>query len=404
MHVTEEKLWTREFISISIVNFVLMLSMYLLLVMMANYAILAYDVSTSKAGLVASIFIIGALFGRLYTGKKIEEYGAKRMLLVGISIFVTMCVFYFLPISIDTLTIIRFLQGIGVGMGTTATGTIVAQIIPRSRMGEGISYFSISIILSTATGPLIGVWLLNHYTYSSIFIFSLTMGMISLLLATATKLPKTEVKKEKGSKNKRIFQLGDYFEPRAVPIAIITFVIVFAYSGILSFITAYAAEINLVKAGGFYFFVYAMTMLFTRPITGKIMDRRGANSVAYPTILLFAIGMIVLSQAHSSFTFLLAAALIGLGYGNFQSITQALAMKVTPVERAGLANSTYFIFLDLALGLGPLLLGYFISLFSFRGMYLSLTVIIVFGFFVYHLLHGRKDKEITEKYMDTMTS
>src|SRR5690625_3498334 len=106
--------------------------------------------------------------------------------------------------------------------------------------------------------------------------------------------------------------------------------------------------------------------------------------------------MITISQATSNFVFLLGAVFIGLGYGNFQSCSQALAIKLTPLNRMGLANSTYFIFLDIALGLGPLVLGLLISIIGFRGMYLSLAGVIVGSLFVYYALHGKKDKELIQ--------
>ena len=155
--MTEERLWTKEFITTSIVNFAIMLSMYLLLVTMATYAIETYHTSTSIAGLVSSVFIIGALIGRLYAGKQIERIGKKKMLFIGILIFVVMCFFYFLSVSLHVLIGIRLLQGIGAGISTTATGTIVSQAIPSKRKGEGIGYFSISVVLATAIGPLVGV-------------------------------------------------------------------------------------------------------------------------------------------------------------------------------------------------------------------------------------------------------
>src|SRR5699024_7999101 len=105
-------------------------------------------------------------------------------------------------------------------------------------------------------------------------------------------------------------------------------------------------------------------------------------------------GMLILSQAQTSFALLLAAVLIGLGYGNYQSCTQAVAIKVTPIQRMGLANSTYFIFLDLALGMGPLLLGLIEPIFGFRGMYVVLTAVILVGLYVYYMMHGRRDKEL----------
>ncbi|WP_169792880.1 hypothetical protein [Lentibacillus amyloliquefaciens] len=47
-------------------------------------------------------------------------------------------------------------------------------------------------------------------------------------------------------------------EPKALPVSIVMFVIAIAYSGILSFVTTYAAEINLIGAGSMFFFVYAL--------------------------------------------------------------------------------------------------------------------------------------------------
>lgn len=388
----KEKLWTKVFISISVVNFVMMLSMYLLLVTIATYVTEKYDASVSMAGLVASIFIIGSLTGRLYAGRQIEKIGSKKMLVIGIILFVIMTFFYFIPTNIYFLIIIRFLHGIGVGLATTATGTIVGQVIPRSRNGEGIGYFSLSAVLSTAIGPLIGIALISYAGYTSIFAFSLVMGIISLIIALPVKAPK--VANTTSSENKG-FKLSNFFEPKALPVSIAMFVMAFAYSGILSFITTYAANIDLVKAGSFYFFVYAVVIIISRPFTGKLMDIKGGNSVAYPGLVLFAIGMLLLSLVHSSFAFILAAAIIGLGYGNFQSCTQALAVKVTPPHRMGLANSTYFIFLDLGLGLGPFLLGYLVPIFGFRGLYSSLVVLILIGIPIYYALHGRKDKEIS---------
>src|SRR5699024_7189831 len=107
-----------------------------------------------------------------------------------------------------------------------------------------------------------------------------------------------------------------------------------------------------------FFLVYAVVVLLTRPFTGKLMDLKGANIISYPGLLLFAAGMLLLAIANSGVIFLLAAVLIGLGYGNFQSCTHAISIKLTPVERMGLSYSTYVMFLDFALRIRPLLLGF----------------------------------------------
>ncbi|RWR06503.1 MFS transporter [Siminovitchia fortis] len=391
----KEKLWTKDFISTSIVNFVMMLSMYLLLVIMAPYATDQYDASASAAGLVASIFILGALTGRLFAGRQIERLGSKKMLIAGIVFFVVVTAGYFISAGIYFLVLIRFLHGIGVGLATTATSTIVAQIIPRSRNGEGIGYFSLSVVLATAIGPFVGLTLIKYAGYTSVFIFSLLMGMISFIIALPVKAPIVE---HTASADTKGFKLSNFFEMRALPISIVMLIVSLAYSGILSFITSYAQEMNLMTASSYYFLVYAVIVFISRPFTGKLMDNRGSNSVAYPALVLFAIGMFMLSQANTNFAFLLAAAVIGLGYGNFQSCAQALAIKVTQPHRMGLANSTYFICMDLGLGVGPLALGFLVPLVGFKGLYSSMVLVILAGIAAYYLLHGRKDKETSPSF------
>lgn len=386
-----EKLWTKTFIITSLVNFFLMLSMFLLIIIMAGYAIDTYKTSTSLAGFVSSIFIFGALIGRLYAGSKMNELGTKRILMVGIIIFLILSIFYFLNINIYLLLIVRVVQGIGVGLATTATGTIVSQIIPPSRTGEGIGYFSSSVVLAQAIGPLIGILLIQYFSYTYVFIFSLTIGIVCFLFAFIIQAP--TIKVEETETKRETFKRSNYFERSSVPIASVMLVIGITYSSILSFISTYAESIHLVQAGTFYFVVYAIVVLLTRPISGKVLDKFGGNAVIYPTLIIFAIGMFFISKATSTSIFLFAAALIGLGYGNFQSSTQAIAIQRAPIERMGLANATYFIFYDFSLGLGPLFLGALIPLVGFRELYFYLIFFIIFGLLLYYVVHGRLEKK-----------
>lgn len=391
--VYKDRLWTKDFINTSIVNFGLMMSQYLLLVTMAMYAAGEYNASIGMAGLVSSAFIIGSLIGRLFGGKHITAMGGKKMLMIGSVLIVILTASYLIPMGIYPLIVLRILHGAAMGYAMTATGTIIAQIIPPSRNGEGIGYFSMSVVLATAVGPLIGVSLIAAYGFTSIFLFSFAMAIISLVIGLTVKAPPGQPSKSTDSGK---FKIMDFFEKRAMPISAVMFVMAFAYSGILSYVTAYAESISLIQAGSLYFTVYGITVLLSRPITGPLLDRKGANIVMYPAIIMFAIGLAVISQASLTMAFLIAAALIGFGYGNIQSVTQALAIKVTPPERLGLANTTYFIALDLGLGFGPFLLGYIVPSLGYRGMYMTLAFVVLAGIIVYYFLHGRRDKEITK--------
>ena len=395
MEQTNEKLWSKEFITLSVINFLATLVYFLLIVTIAKYAVSEFNVSTSTAGLASSIFIIGSLVGRLGAGQFIGKLGSKKTLLLGLIAFLITTFLYFATFSITILLVYRLLQGIAVGLVGTATGTIIAQILPANRRGEGIGYFSLSAILATAVGPYIGLFLLEHFDgFNSIFTFNAILAVIVVIIFFFIKFPATLAKpvnsvKAKTTTNSGI--LSKFIEPNALPISFVALVVGLAYSGVLSFMSFYTAEINLVEIGSYFFLIYAAVIIVTRPFTGKLLDSRGANVIIYPGLIIFAIGMYAFSSATSSMVFVLAAICIGIGYGNFTSVAQAIAVKVTPRERIGLATSTFFILYDIGLGFGPYVLGKLVPSMGYRTIFLWMVVVIVISIILYHFLHGKKE-------------
>jgi MFS family permease len=109
----------------------------------------------------------------------------------------------------------------------------------------------------------------------------------------------------------------------------------------------------------------------------------------YPMLLIFAAGLFVLSQRRrGGLVLLLAAVLIGLGIGSVQACSQTIALKASPHHRKGMANSTFFLFVDLGVGVGPYLFGLFIPVTGYRGLYAVVGVFSLTCLLLYHLVHG----------------
>lgn len=385
------RLWTKDFILTSSVNFFLVLIFYLLMVTIALYAGDTYGASTSEAGLVTGIFIIGVLAGRLMIGRFLDRIGRKRTMVIGLALFTLTTFFYFLELGLPFLMFNRFLHGMMLGFAATAAGTIVAQIIPASRKGEGIGYFSLSNTLATAIGPFIGLYMNQHASYDILFALCLACGAASLALSFLVTVPPVEALPAKDEI--KGFKLSHFVEPKAVPITMIIFIAAFCYASVLSFISFYAVERGLVEAASFFFIVYSIAILFSRPFTGRLMDAKGANYVMYPAFFIFAAGLLLLSTAETTFPFLLSGFLIGLGFGNMQSTSQAVAIKLTPPHRMGLATSTFFIFMDAGLGFGPYLLGFIIAMTGYSTMYAILGGVVAAVSILYYFLHGKKEHQ-----------
>lgn len=391
MKEVKEPIWTKDFIIVSIINFIAILIFFLLMVTISSYAVDTYQVSTSIAGLVSSIFIIGSLIGRIGAGRLISNIGPQKMLLIGLIVFFVSTTLYLMEWGVVYLLIIRLLQGIAVGTVGTATGTIVAMVLPASRKGEGIGYFSLSAILATAIGPFVGMFMLKlENGFDVIFYMNTALSLILLVAYFFVKISLPQPNKKNGNQTEMLSFLEKFIEPKALPISFIALLIGFAYSGVMTFITFYAREINLVEAASYFFLAYAGVVVISRPFTGKLMDVRGPNIIVYPCLVVFAIGMLLFSQASAGGMLLLAAVLIGFGYGNFNSIAQTIAVKVTEPHRFGLATSTYFILYDLGLGVGPFILGMIEPYTTYRTIFVSMIPLILICIPLYYLLVGRK--------------
>jgi MFS family permease len=388
--MNKERLWTKDFITVAVTNFLIYVVFYLLMVVMASYAVDKFHASTSIAGLVSGIFIIGILVGRLGTGRIIEDMGSRKVLIAGTMFFIITSALYLAAINVPLLIIIRFLHGFAYGVASTATGTIVAKIIPDARRGEGIGYYSMSQILATALGPFLGIILSRHVDFKVIFIVTSIVASISFAISFVVSEPTRKAPMQDQTKAVKSFQISNFLEFKAIPISIIVLIVGFGYSVVLTFISLYSKQLHLEEAASFFFLVYAIAVIVSRPFSGRLLDVKGANYVVYPCLLIFAIGMLLLSQVNYGITLLLAGAIIGLGYGNFLSCGQAISIKGAPPHRLGLATATYYIFLDVGFGVGPYLFGSLVPSMGYRGLYSMMAMVILATIILYYFLYRSK--------------
>ena len=399
MSQEQTPLWTPNFILISLVNFQLVLVFYLLVIVIVGYSVAALGATTAQAGLVSGLFIVGTLFGRLIIGKLLNRLGLKITLVAGLTGFLLFSGLYLIPAKLEILLGIRLMHGFMMGVASTVLGTVIAQTIPATRRGEGIGYFSMSSTLGTAIGPFLGIWLMSNFNYQVIFVFTSVVALSCLICSLFIQPPQIKITNPVNHiENQSSSRLAQYIEPKVLPISMIVLIVATCYSGVLSFIHFYAKEINLVETASFFFLMYAIAILLSRPFTGPLMDRKGENIIIYPAIVIMALGILLLSQAHNATMLLASAALLGFGFGNLQSVCQTIAVKSTSLQRMGLATSTFFIALDAGLGFGPYFLGMLLDQIGYRQLYLYSAVLTISCLIWYYLLHGRKAGEIQPSY------
>ncbi|KMY52922.1 multidrug MFS transporter [Bacillus sp. FJAT-27231] len=391
--MNKEPLWTKDFISVSASNFFLFVAFYFLLVTMPIYAIQELGGSPAQAGLLTTFFLISAIIVRPFAGQWIEQFGKKAVLISSQVIFLGASLLYFFPDTLNMMLVIRFIHGIGFGMATTATGAMVAEIIPGSRRGEGMGYYVMSTNLAMVIGPFLGLTVMREW--GSLVMF--TMCIVISGLALIAGLLVNVVESKNNIRVMSIFQVKfnprDLFEFSALPIAIVGAFFSIAYSSILSFVSVYAEEIQVGEVASYFFIVYAVVLLLSRPFTGRWFDQYGANVIVYPAIFLFAAGLLLLSQAETALIFLVTAGMIGVGWGTLFPSFQTIAIQEAAPQKKALATATFLSVFDFGIGLGSFIIGWAVTGISFRTLYAYCAIYVIVGLFVYLMLHGRQEKK-----------
>lgn len=385
MNNEKETLWSYNFIILSLINFFLTLIFLLLNSTLTDYVINKFSSTTSQAGFVVGIFIIGSLIGRIIIG---QVNHSKKLLYIGLIFFTLTTFLYFPNYGLTFLTISRLLNGLALGIVNTIIGTVIVRIVPPSRKGEGISYFAVSTALATGLGPFIGVYLSTNVDFTTIFKFCSLLGLISLIIGAFVNFPILHSSNDTNNDSK--FKLTNIIEIKALPISIIVLCMTFCFSGVISYINVYARELSLTEASSYFFIVYTIIVLITRPFTGRIVDKKGAKFILYPAFVVFSMGLFLLSFTSNSLMLLLSSALIALGFGNLSSISQTIAVNSATPNRMGLATATFFIFYDLGSGFGPSILGLIISSTSYSTLYSILGVLVLIILVIYYISTNKK--------------
>jgi MFS family permease len=132
------------------------------------------------------------------------------------------------------------------------------------------------------------------------------------------------------------------------------FFVTMTYGTVVSFLALYAQTMNVTNVGPF-FTMYAITLMITRPLFGRIADKKGFDTVMLPGYSLCPSKMLILFAARNRPVFMLAGVVYGIGFGAVQPSLQAMSVRGIPPFRRGAANRTFFTGFDLGIGLGSAL-------------------------------------------------
>ncbi|ETT64540.1 MFS transporter [Paenibacillus sp. FSL H8-0457] len=340
-----ERLWTKPFIQMTVGMLFLFTGFYLLLPTLPLY-IKHLGGSETQVGLAAGAFTLTAVVFRPMVGGLVDRYGRRAFYVWGLIFFVLSMYLYDWVGSILLLLALRILHGASWAFSTTSIGTVITDLIPISRRGEGMGWYGMAMTVAMAIGPMLGTYIVSGYSFRTLFLVATGLSLIAFILAYMTRAP-YQAKPSAGR-----IQL---VEKSVLPVTAAIFFLAVAYGGITTFLPLFAESIRVNP--GTFFLVYAVALTLIRPFAGKLSDRFGEAAVIIPSLVITAGALIVLSQSSGLPGLITAAILYGIGFGSAQPALQAATLRIAPENRRGAANASFMTAFDLGIGLGAILLG-----------------------------------------------
>lgn len=374
-------IWNSMFIGVFMANIGLSMGQQMSNSLLSLYA-KSLGAPADQIGALMSMFAITALICRFFAGPSMNAFNRKKLNIFAMSVMTTAYVGFSLSPTISELTgipVIRILQafrlfqGFGNSFGSACLLTIVSDALPKDKFSSGMGYFACAQTISQAIGPTVGIFLRDLFGYNITYIINACVMICAIISCAAfvRLAPRTPVKFQ--------LKLSSMIAKEALIPAGITFLVGMGFTSISSFLLVYAEERG-VTGGSFFFTVYAVSMLVTRPIIGKLTDKYGFVKVSIPALFMTACSLALIGFANSLPMLLFAAFVNAFGYGAVQPALQSLCMKSVPTERRGSASSTNYIGMDSATIIGPTVCGWVASAFGYVPlMWISMTVPILFG-------------------------
>lgn len=377
------RLWSPAFTNYGISSGILYMTQYVLVAVLPIVITSELSGSDLDAGLAMTYFQIGTILCRIFAGRLIDGFNKRIVLLISTALFFIIMGLFNFTTSLEAVFVLRGLHGVVFALGTTVMATLAVLVLPPNRKGKGVNMFAIFSNIAMVLGPAIGLYALSSYGSMALYIFLTVMTGLAMVLSNIIPLSK-ELTLPKQSKYKG-WHISQFIENKSLPWALMGLFIGFTYSGVLVFIPI---ELNSMGAGiwgSAFFAIFALMIIISRPIVGKIYARYGSKIIIYTGLGLFILGLFALGLAITPLAILFTAPLLGLGYGAAQPAFQALAIQSAPIERAGVSTATYFLALDISVGAGSVILAVLASAWGYQYLYMFTALVMVIALALYHI-------------------
>ena len=329
-------------------------SFYMVATIMSKYLV-SLGATIAFAGFVVGLFSITSLVCRPFCGIMADRLNNIWLMVIANLLMSAGLIGFALSDNMPSMIVFRILNGVGFSINGTVQMAMIVHFIPHDRLGEGIGYVGISQLIGSACAPAVGLEIADRLGMSATFMAAAGMTVLAAGMLLFLRNLQPEKKKEK-----RGIRFNDILEIKALPYTLPAATFSFT-NGIINGYLVMFADMHGIGKISVYFTLYAIAVFLVRPVSGKLMDKKGLRYTVFPGMIACALSLILLGFSNSLWMILATGVLRALGQGAAQPSLQAGCINYVGRDRSGVATSTYFLGGDIGQGIGPMIGGFILA-------------------------------------------
>jgi MFS family permease len=368
-------------LAVSLVSLVVMMGSTMVTPSLTLYAKQDLGANEFLVGAVIAGFAIGRLIFDVPAGFLADKLGLTRTMILGLGILIGASTLAGFASSYWVLLFARLLEGIASSIYVSAAIAFVLLSSDAAKRGTNIGSYQSILMLGPIIGPVVGAPIAEFFGYNApYFAFAAVIFVAAVIMSIFSYQQKFNiVRTEKQKGESRQAGMIAYLNTAAIA----TFGFAFLRSGI------YTTGVPLFGYGSLNLSVFDMGIILTLAslanlissfFSGRLTQAYGMQKPLFAAILISGVLVAVIPFSTSMAYLLVIITLIGITSGFFgQSIAWAAEQIEEKVKRIGKMNYQVALGVqshvtrgigfnrmigDLGLILGPLFIGYFITIFS----------------------------------------
>lgn len=344
------KIWNRRFILLFITNLLVLAAFYASIPIIPVYC-QEIGITGSKVGIVLTAMSVATVLFRPVAGYLLDNFNRYHVYLLFLALFcLSFPAFLAFPVF-ELLILVRLYMGVVYSVCGSATMTLAGDVLPPSKITQGISRFAFTVSIGMAVGPFVGLQVQANMNSSASFltIFGITVAALLCVSCCKIKYPKTERKK---------FSIKESIYAPALPFMLNMMFLMIPYGAVIAYSSILAQEKNIMEYLPYFYICLVAGMLLSKLSTQKVIDDGNHRMLVCASLAVLIITMVSFLFLNTGAHLLIAGFFFGLGYGILQPLFQSFVTGTTPAPKRGVANSTYMLSYDIGIGIGSLLMGF----------------------------------------------